>query len=75
MQDPSQKFWDSVDRYLQTIRTEANGDAKQVKKVFDALLETDRQLYGSPLAMNVEDIDDWQATVDQIIECAPNTPY
>ncbi|KAJ7697760.1 hypothetical protein B0H16DRAFT_1484696 [Mycena metata] len=66
MKHPNDNFWDELDKQLQKIRTDADGDAKKLVRAFRYVLEKDQNEHGKKTYKDsdIEDnVDEFQKTL------------
>ncbi|KAJ7670813.1 hypothetical protein DFH06DRAFT_1369978 [Mycena polygramma] len=70
LEDPSMKFWDSVDKDLAKIRNKAAGDSKKLVRAFRHILTTDQEKHGVKEDYTIEEetADFFQQQVDDVID-------
>ncbi|KAJ7703816.1 hypothetical protein B0H14DRAFT_3903697 [Mycena olivaceomarginata] len=71
IEDPTTKFWDSLDADLRKIRNRAGGSARKLNKAFENVLSTDRATHGvDNYSIPTQAVDDLQREVDDTISAA-----
>ncbi|KAJ7716173.1 hypothetical protein B0H14DRAFT_3632323 [Mycena olivaceomarginata] len=71
IEDPTTKFWDSLDADLRKIRNRAGGSARKLNKAFENVLSTDRATHGvDNYSIPTQAVDDLQRKVDDTISAA-----